>query len=186
MHYLSFALLGIPYSAVGRNLAYRRSLFFENKGFASHLHIASGDDDLFVSETANRYNTAVEIHPESFTSSEPKTRWSHWIRQKRRHYTTSFRYKKTHKRILSLELISREFFFLFGIILLIFWQLPGYVIIILLLREILFAITFKLVMNRLKERNLLLLSLIYDIIWPVFAGLLVLRNKIAPKNPKWK
>ena len=186
MHYLSFALIGIPYSAVGRNLAYRRSLFFENKGFASHLHIASGDDDLFVSETANRYNTAVEIHPESFTSSEPKTRWSHWIRQKRRHYTTSFRYKKTHKRILSLELISREFFFLFGIILLIFWQLPGYVIIILLLREILFAITFKLVMNRLKERNLLLLSLIYDIIWPVFAGLLVLRNKIAPKNPKWK
>jgi len=186
MQYIGFAIKGLPYSAVGRNLAYRRSLFFANKGFASHLHIASGDDDLFVSETANRYNTAVEIDRESHTLSEPERTWKKWLQQKRRHYTTSFSYKKSRKRLLSLELISREFFFLFIIGLLAFWKLVGYAIILLLIREIFFAIFFKLNMKRLKEKNLLLLSLLYDMIWPVFAGILVIRNKIAPKNPKWK
>ncbi len=186
MQYLSFALRGIPYMAVGRNLAYRRSLFFANKGFASHLHIASGDDDLFVNETGTRYNTAIEIQDESFTLSEPKRSWKQWFRQKRRHFTTGFRYKKSHKIILSLEVISREFFFISGIILLAFGQFAGYIIIIMLIREITFVVFFKLVMNRLKEKNLLLLSLLYDIIWPVFTGLLILRNKIEPRNTKWK
>lgn len=186
MQYLSFALKGIPYMGIGRNLAYRRSLFFANKGFASHLHIASGDDDLFVNETANRYNTSIEIHPESHTISEPKHTWRQWIRQKRRHFTTGFSYKKSHKRLLSAEIISRMLFFISGIILLSFWQLAAYVIILIIVRETIFAILFKLIMKRLKENNLLLISLIYDIIWPVFAGFIVIRNIFTTKTPKWK
>ena len=186
MQYLNFALKGIPYMGVGRNMAYRKSLFFANKGFASHLHIAAGDDDLFVNETSNRYNTSIEIHPESFTISEPKETWKDWIRQKRRHYTTWIKYKKSHKRLLSTEIISRLLFFITGIVLLSFWKFVAYVVIILLLREISLAILFKLTMKRLKERNLLLLSLIYDIIWPLFAGFLLARNKFASKTPKWK
>ena len=33
---------------IGRNLCYTKTLFFANKGFASHMHVMSGDDDLFV------------------------------------------------------------------------------------------------------------------------------------------
>lgn len=186
MQYLSFALKGIPYMGVGRNLAYRRSLFFANKGFASHLHIAPGDDELFINETSNRYNTSIEIDPDSFTLSEPKKTWKNWIRHKRRHYSASLKYKKSHKRLLSTEIISRLLFFTSGIILLSFWKMVAYVAIILLIREISFIILFKLVMKRLKERNILLLSLIYDIVWPVFAGFLLVRNKFATKTPKWK
>ena len=39
---------------VGRNLAYKKSLFFKNKGFASHINITSGDDDLFIQEVAKK------------------------------------------------------------------------------------------------------------------------------------
>jgi poly-beta-1,6-N-acetyl-D-glucosamine synthase len=53
MLYLSFAIKKAPYMGVGRNLSYRKSLFLRVKGFASHLHILSGDDDLFVRDTAN-------------------------------------------------------------------------------------------------------------------------------------
>ena len=48
LQYLSFAKAGSPYMGVGRNLAYKKSLFFKHKGFATHYHIESGDDDLFI------------------------------------------------------------------------------------------------------------------------------------------
>ena len=35
LQYLSYALAGIPYMGVGRNLSYKRALFFDNKGFSS-------------------------------------------------------------------------------------------------------------------------------------------------------
>ena len=39
LQYLSFALAKTPYMGVGRNLGYKKSLFFSVKGFASHIHI---------------------------------------------------------------------------------------------------------------------------------------------------
>ena len=70
---------------VGRNLAYHKDLFFDNKGFAGHYHLASGDDDLFVNENATKENTAVELEPESHTISIPKKDFTAWIKQKKRH-----------------------------------------------------------------------------------------------------
>jgi hypothetical protein len=39
IQYLSFALAGIPYMGVGRNLSYKKALFFKQKGFSSINHI---------------------------------------------------------------------------------------------------------------------------------------------------
>src|SRR5687768_5586951 len=97
LQYLSFALAGIPYMGVGRNLSYKRGLFFRHKGFSSINHVLSGDDDLFISLAANRKNTNIVIDPNAFTLSEPKTRFSDWVRQKNRHYTTAKYYKAVHK-----------------------------------------------------------------------------------------
>ncbi|MBK7817364.1 MAG: glycosyltransferase [Sphingobacteriaceae bacterium] len=46
VQYLSSALKGKAYMGVGRNLGYKKDLFYRNKGFSSHYHINSGDDDL--------------------------------------------------------------------------------------------------------------------------------------------
>jgi hypothetical protein len=54
VQYLSFALNGSPYMGVGRNLIYHKSLFAEANGFKSHEKIASGDDDLFINQVANK------------------------------------------------------------------------------------------------------------------------------------
>ena len=67
IQYFSFSIKGKPYMGVGRNLAYNKSLFFNNKGFASHYHIQTGDDDLFINEVANNKNTAIEFRKESHT-----------------------------------------------------------------------------------------------------------------------
>lgn len=65
LRYLSFALIGRPYMGESSNLAYRKELFFKNKGFSKHLHLHYGDDDLFINEIATRENTRVELSPSS-------------------------------------------------------------------------------------------------------------------------
>ena len=111
MRYFSFALAGMPYMGTGRNLAYRKSLFFRNKGFANHNHIASGDDDLFVNETANKNNVAIEINKSSFTYTGAAKNFSTWFRQKKRHLSTSGYYRSVHKLFLGTEAISAFIFY---------------------------------------------------------------------------
>lgn len=110
LQYLSFAVAGMPYMGVGRNLSYRRELFFRHKGFSAHNHIPGGDDDLFINMAANRHNTAVVVHPDSFTLSRPKKTFGEWIRQKYRHYSTARYYKSRHRSILALYSFSHILF----------------------------------------------------------------------------
>ncbi len=111
LQYLSYALAGIPYMGVGRNLSYRKDLFFKHKGFSSINHIPSGDDDLFINKTATKHNTAVVIDPDAVTLSIPKTTWSSWLKQKSRHYTTAKFYKPKHKFLLGLYFITQFLFY---------------------------------------------------------------------------
>ena len=107
LQYLSFALAGMPYMGVGRNLSYKKELFFNNKGFSSINHIPGGDDDLFINKVATKDNTAIVIDKEAHTLSEPEKTWSKWQRQKFRHYTTSKYYKGKHKFWLGLYSLTQ-------------------------------------------------------------------------------
>jgi len=72
MQYFSYALAGKPYMGVGRNLSYKKELFFKNKGFSSINQIPSGDDDLFINQVAKAENTAILLDHDTHTLSEPK------------------------------------------------------------------------------------------------------------------
>ena len=76
LQYFGYALKGKPYMGVGRNLAYRKDLFFRNKGFSAINNIPSGDDDLFINRVANKHNTSVVLDPQAFTLSKPKQTWN--------------------------------------------------------------------------------------------------------------
>src|SRR3954464_427457 len=110
LQYFGYALAGKPYMGVGRNLAYKKNLFYRNKGFSSINHIPSGDDDLFINRVATKENTSVVMDPEAFTLSKPRQTWKDWMKQKNRHYTTGKFYKPSHKFLLGLYTGS---FFLF-------------------------------------------------------------------------
>ena len=120
VNYLSFALKGMPYMGVGRNMAYKKSLFFKNKGFATHMHIPSGDDDLFVNANANKNNTQIRINNDSQVWSEPKTSLIAYLRQKKRHFGAGKLYKPQHKFILTSQIIVQFLFYAIGITLLCF------------------------------------------------------------------
>lgn len=110
IQYFAYAKRGNPYMGVGRNLAYTREVFFENDGFANHMKILSGDDDLFINGAANKKNTAICFHKEGATVSVPKNTFSEWIEQKRRHISTANMYKGKDKFFLGLFYISQLLF----------------------------------------------------------------------------
>lgn len=59
--WLSPAIAGKPTRGIRANLAYRKNLFFANKGFSKSLNLVDGDDDIFVREITAGRVTAVEI-----------------------------------------------------------------------------------------------------------------------------
>lgn len=120
MTYLGMALKKRAYMGVGRNLSYTKELFYRGKGFNAHMHIRSGDDDLFINHNANRRNTAICIHPEAHIYSLPQTSWKSYYKQKARHSTASTAYKKRYKITLGLQYVSALLFYLTLIAALIF------------------------------------------------------------------
>ncbi len=110
--YFGYAVHGKPYMGVGRNLAYTNEQFYDVNGFMNHIKIIGGDDDLFVNQAATAVNTAVQINPLSFTLSQPKTSWSAWITQKRRHINTARFYKPSQQFFLGLFYVSQLGFFI--------------------------------------------------------------------------
>jgi glycosyltransferase involved in cell wall biosynthesis len=187
LQYFSYALAGMPYMGVGRNLAYRKELFFANKGFASHSHIISGDDDLFVNEAAGSKNTRIEISRESLTRSESARTWKEWYYQKRRHLTAGPAYRFGIKFLLSLEVFSRLVFYA-GFIFLLAVNIQLYLAILIpfLLRSVIFITMFKITAARLDEKHLLLPSLLLDVILPLFNIFILFINYVEARKSRWK
>ena len=111
LHYLGAALCGHPYMGVGRNLAYRKNLFFESGGFTHQMNNRAGDDDLFVNRVATKQNTAVVLSPNSYMWSPAKRTFKEWWQQKRRHLSVSPMYKGATKFRLTLEPLTRGLFY---------------------------------------------------------------------------
>lgn len=68
--WIGAAAKGNPYRGDGTNLAFRRRLFFDNKGYARTIHMVNGDDDLFLKEIMTPQNTAVSISLASILTTE--------------------------------------------------------------------------------------------------------------------
>lgn len=183
LQYLGYALAGKPYMGVGRNLAYRRSLFLRNKGFSSINHIPSGDDDLFINKVANKNNTAVVLDKDAFTISPAKTTWKDWMRQKSRHYSTGKFYKKSHQVLLGLYTGSFFLFYPLFVLSLVFFDWR-YALIPFGVRLITQGVIWKKSMKRLGEEDLFPLFLFWDL-WQFFYYIIFARSVYKKPRRTW-
>lgn len=185
MNYLSFARAGMPYMGVGRNMAYRKSLFYRQNGFISHYRIQSGDDDLFINKAATATNTRIEIQAEAHTISKPKASFDQWLRQKRRHLMTGGFYKPTHKFALGLFAFSQILFWATAISLLVLWYQPYVVLGIFTLRLFSQLLVTGKVMRKLSEKRFLLLVPLFELFLMVISPVLAFANMLS-KPVKWR
>ncbi len=184
VNYLSMALSKLPYMGVGRNLGYTKTVFNSVSGFKSHYALASGDDDLFIQQVAQKSNYTINIDPETFCFSPAAPTWKRWVRQKSRHYTTSNQYKVIKKLLLgiyplSLLLLWISFVILmfkldfriisgilFGIVLLLKWWIQGKCLL------------------KLQEKNFVFLLPFWDVFYAVITPILFYLTE-QKRNTKW-
>ena len=183
LQYLSYALAGQPYMGVGRNLSYKKELFFRNKGFSGINHLPGGDDDLFINKVANASNTRIVIDPATFTISEPKKLFSEWMKQKTRHYSTGKYLKPRHKFLLSLYASSHFTFYpLFIISLFCFhWQLA---LVVFGLRLLTQGYIYYRAMSQLDEKDLFGWWWLLDM-WMVLYYIIFLPALWKKPKPNW-
>lgn len=185
LQFLSFALARKTYMGTGRNLAYKKSLFFKMKGFASHYHIESGDDDLFVNEAATKQNSKIEISVDNHTISRVKKTFKSWFRQKRRHVTTFKFYNGASKFRLMMVSGSQLLFFSSFVAVLIMQFQPIIVLSLFALRLLIQMIIFNKSMKQLAEKDLLLLAPVIEIVLLFVYPMITISNVFVKKN-KWK
>jgi glycosyltransferase involved in cell wall biosynthesis len=110
MQYLSMAIKGKPFTGIYRNIAFRKHLFFDNKGFASHLGLENGED-VFINQIITPDNTAVALIQDSFVETYIE-RFSLW-KQIKKSYSVAKAYFRSHASALfGFEVFSRYFFYL--------------------------------------------------------------------------
>lgn len=185
LQYLSFAMAGIPYMGIGRNLAYRKKLFFSKNVFAKNMGLSSGDDDLFINEVSTCHNTKVQLSKESFVLSEPKKTWDEWFHQKRRHLTTGKHYRLVHQFLLALLHLSHILFYLTFILLIVYDTRYEEILVIFGFRYLFMLLIFYPAMKRLISLDLLLWFPLMDLLLNLYY--IVMSPSLFKNKPaKWK
>ncbi len=185
INYLSAALGRNAYMGIGRNLAYTKTLFFKNKGFASHLHVMAGDDDLFVNKNATPENTVIEVHPDSFMYTEAKSSIGAYYRQKKRHMGVGSLYKGKHRFILSLEAMTGFLFYVALGFCVYFQQQPIVLVGAYLVRMITQLVVYYLSAKKLTGMDLLWFIPFFDLFYYLYLNIFGLIGTFI-KTTQWK
>lgn len=154
IHYLSFANAKMTYMGVGRNLAYTRSVYYENRGFISHVKLPVGDDDLFVNEVATASNISLVWNKEAYIEIEALKSWKDWLNL-RKNRAWTFRYYKTkHKILLGIYFLSCFLFWIgmIGSFFFIDWKI---VIALLFIRFSIYYLSIGLLAKKLNAGKLI-------------------------------
>lgn len=174
LRYLGFALAGMPYMGIGRNLAYRKELFFKQKGYSTHLNLQRGEDDLFINQIANADNTRVETDARAIMRMQPVERYKEWKEEKVSYMATARYFKGAQRLLLGFETFTRLLFYaacLGGIVMGIMslhWLVAGIALLIYLLRFTVQAIVINQTASDQKEKRHYYLSLpVFDLLQPL-------------------
>lgn len=107
---LSSALARHPFTGNGRNLSYRKELFFAHKGYSKSLNLHAGADDLFINEAATDANTMVQYKADSITEMEKIEDIGIWKEMKVSRAATQRYYKGTSLAFYRMENYSSLLF----------------------------------------------------------------------------
>jgi len=182
IQYFSYCLAKIPFMGVGHNLAYTKTIFFKNKGFASQNHLQFGDDDLFVNQVANDRNCAIEYEKEARTISRSGANFSHWFQLKTFRSKTRKLYRKTNRFLLNFYYFLMTFFYIV-LGLAIYTSIDSLIYLLILsgIFIIKFAVQyvcFAFASAKLDEKKLVPHILFFDIVFSVLNPVVYLVSKL--------
>lgn len=182
--YVGWASIGIPYMAVGRNLAYTKAFYENCGGMETIKHRLSGDDDLLINKCAIPAKTQSMISSDSATFSEPKHTFSEWFTQKARHVSASNDYSLITKMTLSSFHLSHTLFYL-GILVCLGMGVTLWVVIVLyVIRTVAGIIIFNRINRTIQEPKIISWFPLLDLLMFVYNLTIVPVGLI--RTPAWK
>ena len=174
MRYLGAAIAGNPYMGIGRNFAYRKELFYQQKGFSAHLNLQRGDDDLFINQVATAENTRVETDANALVRMQPVLRAKDWREEKISYASTARLYRGAQRWLIGLETSTRLAFYgtwmatLAIGILHFHWLAAGIAFLFFLLRYTMQAIIINKTAKDLEEKRRYYFTLpVFDLLQPI-------------------
>lgn len=173
MQYLSMAIKGKPYTGVYRNVAFKKSLFFDNKGFASYLNLENGED-VFINQIVTPENVAVALCEDSFVETNGET-FTVWKQIKKSYSVAKSYFNSTAPNFFSFEVFSRYFFYLLFAGLVVYscifqlWVLLSIAVFIFLCRYIIQFTALNKPAKYFHSGKFLLSLVIVDIIQPIYS-----------------
>jgi glycosyltransferase involved in cell wall biosynthesis len=184
LQYMSMIIKGRPFSATFRNLAIRKKIFFENKGFASVLNHQHGEE-LFLNQILSGERTVLCLDPDSFVQSVIDDSESYiWKEYKIAYLQIKKHFRGVGTWIFSLESFSRYALLIIWAILLaksvIDFQFGGIVV-----ASILSVLIFVIQLVVINKSSKLLRSGKFYFSWPLLSLMQPLRN-LYFKNKKNK
>ncbi len=112
LKFLSMAILRKPFMGIGRNLGYKKELFFKYKGYSPILNLEGGEDDLYINRIAPKKKTGVVLSRESLTETDSVKHFSTWRTLKSGYLYSKQYYKGFSFRLFGLETFSKYLFYL--------------------------------------------------------------------------
>lgn len=174
MRYLGYALAGKPYMGIGRNMAYRKELFYSQKGFSAHLNLQRGDDDLFINKTATSENTRVETDANAVVRVQPVFHAKDWREEKISYMATAHFYRGIQRNLSGFETTTRLLFHATWIAALVIgilnfhWLVAGIAFLIFTLRYTMQALIINKTAKDLGEKRRYFFTLpVFDILQPM-------------------
>lgn len=174
MRYLGYALAGKPYMGIGRNMAYRKELFYAQKGFSAHLNLQRGDDDLFINKTATSENTRVETDANAVIRVQPVFRAKDWWEEKISYMATAHFYRGIQRNLSGFEATTRLLFHAAWIATLVIgilnfhWLVAGIAFLMFALRYTMQALIINKTAKDLGEKRRYFFTLpVFDILQPM-------------------
>lgn len=174
MRFLGCALLKRPYMGMGSNMAYRKELYFRDRGYSSHLYLQRGEDDLFINQMATSTNTRVECSAASVVRILAPTYEKTWVEDKIGHVATGHLYKGLQRLMMGLESGSR-YVFLLGCFALCLhavyyqhWLVGGIALLLWVVRYVCQLLTFRSISVELGERRYAASLLLFDFLQPLW------------------
>lgn len=172
LQYLSSTIKGKPYTGCFRNLAFKKHLFYDNKGFASHLYL-DNSEEVFINKIATGDNTTVCIEQESFINIKYE-RYSRWKKIKKSYSVARSCFKGNIANFFSVELFSRFLFYGLFLSLLFIniinenWGIVGVTSFIFVIRETFQLIILNKAGKYFKTGQFYLLLPFLDMIQPIY------------------
>ncbi len=166
IQYSTYTKAGLPYMAVGRNLACTKAIFESARENENWNLLPSGDDDMLIRIAANAQNTAVVGDKSAFTYSAAKSTWKEWVVQKQRHLSTGKYYKQHIQMLLGMYSATHALSWICFVVLLFFsWKLA---LALMAFRCLLFWTTFAAAAQSTNEKGMFYFIPLFDFGWMLY------------------